>query len=336
MAQYADEAAAGDANEPVDTAGEKTPFEDFADALGLEEDGSEPEEEEEEDLGEDEEPAEEEEEAEEPEEELPAIDPPNSLTAEEKEAFKNLPREAQEFTARRIGELEKGFQRKAEEAAHTRQAVENEARQAIAQLQQQAAAELQQYADLIAPQKPDPSYYPDWQSYSTAQAHYEALVAQRGQAQQRAQEYAAQAQAQQATIEQAEMAREVEILKSAFPEWYAPETSANLQNELTAIAKELGYSDEHVQHARATDILAMRKAAEWKAKAEKLDAVNKTKMEKVREAKTLPKVTKPGVAHGTPSKQARAEASWQAARKATSRVEREAAFGDFLDKAGYL
>jgi hypothetical protein len=40
----------------------------------------------------------------------------------------------------------------------------------------------------------------------------------------------------------------------------------------------------------------MRKAAEWKVKADQLDRLNSKKMEKVRAAKTLPKTSTPGTA----------------------------------------
>src|SRR4249919_3753994 len=128
-----DMAAGGDGN-PAD-ANPATPFEDIAaEMLGADE------KEEEQPVEDDAEATEAKaelseddlsEEANEPD--LPAIDPPNSLTAEEKEAYKSLPREAQEFTARRIGELEKGFQTKAQETAQAREAARTEALQFMSQ-----------------------------------------------------------------------------------------------------------------------------------------------------------------------------------------------------------
>src|SRR5690349_7135571 len=111
----------GDGN-PAD-ANPATPFEDIAaDMLGEEEEQpAEEQPEPEAEQPEDEAAEEAEDELEIEEDDLPPIEAPNSLTAEEKEAFKNLPREAQEFTARRIGELEKGFQSKAQEAAQLKQ-----------------------------------------------------------------------------------------------------------------------------------------------------------------------------------------------------------------------
>jgi hypothetical protein len=57
----------------------------------------------------------------------------------------------------------------------------------------------------------------------------------------------------------------------------------------------IGLSDELIAQARAPDILAMRKAAEWKAKADQLDRLNAKKMEKVRAAKGLPDSATPTV-----------------------------------------
>ena len=336
MTQLADTAAVGDASEPVDTTAPKNPVDDFADALGLGEDGEEPDDDELE-TGDDED-AEPDEESEPDEPEAPAIEPPNSLTAEEKEKFKALPREAQEFTARRIGELEKGFQAKAQEAAQTRQAVENEARAAIAQIQQQAAQELQQFAAQDMPQRPDPAMLAyDPQGFYTAQAQFESAIAQRTQAQQTAAYYTQQAQQQQMAIEQAQRQQEAVFLQSNFPEWFDPSDGAKHQQELTSIAREMGYPDDLITNARAVDILAMRRAADWKAKAEKYDALNKAKMTNVRAAKDLPKVTKPGVASTqVQNRAAKAEAAWQNVKGAKSKDAQANAFADFLENSGHI
>lgn len=236
--------------------------------------------------------------------EQPAIDPPVSWKAEDKEAFKSLPPEVQKTIADRETERERFVQAKSQEAASTRVAVENEARAVIAQQQQQMAQELQQYASLIQPQEPDASQYPDWQTYSYAKSQFDAAVAQRSQAQRQAEQYAAQAQAQQQHIAQAEQQAEVAKLRTEFPEWFEP--GANHQQALTAIARDMGYSEEHVTQARAVDILAMRRAAVWKEGYDKLQALNKSKMETVREAKKLGPVTRPGVAQPAGSGKVRA------------------------------
>lgn len=235
---------------------------------------------------------------EEPEE--PAIDPPVSWKAEDKELFKSLPPEVQKTISERETERERFVQSKSQEAANVRATVENEARAVIAQQAQQAAQQLRQYEAMFQPQEPDAAY---------AKSQFDAAIAQRHQAQQTAAQYEAEAQAQRQHIEQAQQRAEVEALRTNFPEWFDPSAGANHQQQLTAIAREMGYSDEHVTQARAVDILAMRRAADWKAKADKFDALNKSKMETVREAKKLPTVTRPGVAQQPGSGKARERAA---------------------------
>lgn len=334
MAQL--EEAAGDVNEPVDAGTPTDPVDDFADAIGLDDEGNLPEDDE---HPEGDEAPEEDEQKDEPE--TPAIDPPVSWKADAKEMFKTLPAEAQKVIADREAERERFVQTKAQEAANTRASVENEARQAIAQLQQQAAEQLHHYAQMIAPQRPDPAMLQyDPQGFYAAQAKYETDVAQRQQAQQAAEQYRVQAQQQQQAQIDAEMRADVQTLQTAFPEWFDPSTSADFQQKLTATARELGYSPEHVSQARAVDILAMRNVAAIIAERDSLkaqiDGLNKAKMANVRAAKTLPKVAKPGVAHGAPNNQQRADAAWQNVVNARTSEQKYGAFADFLDNAGML
>lgn len=336
MAQL--EEAAGESNEPVD-AGNTDPLEDFADALGLDEDGNDPEEEDE-DESEGGDPEESDEQEEEPEE-TPAIDPPVSWKADAKELFKTLPPEAQKVIAERETERERFVQQKAQEAATTRQSVENEARQAFAQLQQQTASQLQQYAQQLTPQRPDPAMLQyDPQGFYAEQAKYESAIAQRTEAQQMAAQYEAQARQHQEALTQAELQQDVQVLQASLPEWFDPSSSADLQQKLTATARELGYSPDHVQQARAVDIIAMKKVADVIAERDALkaqvDGLNKAKMANVRAAKTLPKVAKPGVARNAPDRSARADAAWQNVKSARSSEQKYGAFADFLDNSGML
>lgn len=330
MTQLADDAAVGGDIEVDDAPATPKTGDDLADMLGLEEEEELPEEE-------GDEPASEEDEQEdEPAE--PAIDPPASWKADAKELFAQLPPEMQKVVSEREAQREAFVQSKAQEAANTRQAVENEARAVIAQQSQRMAQELQQYASMVTPERPDPAMLQyDPQGFYTAQSNYEAAIAQRTEAQRQAAIYEDQARQQATAIEQAEMQAEVATLRSQFPEWFAPETSANLQKDLTAIALELGYSETHVSQARAADILAMRKAATWKQGYEKWQAANKAKMEGVRAAKTLPKVAKPGVARTADQGRAnKAEAAWQRTLGAKSKAEKGDAFADYLTSSGVI
>jgi hypothetical protein len=134
-------------------------------------------------------------------------------------------------------------------------------------------------------------------AFYAQQAQYESAVAQQRELQQTAQQYAQQAQQREQQAEQARLSREHQAIVEHFPEYADPTTGPQLQRELSSVAKELGYPDELIGQARAADILAMRKAAQWRADSLKLQALNAKKMEKVRAAKGLPKVAKPGVSH---------------------------------------
>jgi hypothetical protein len=113
--------------------------------------------------------------------------------------------------------------------------------------------------------------------------------------QQRAHQLAQQAEYRAAMDAQAEHAKNHQILVDNFPEYLDPTTG--YQQKLTAVAKRIGYPDELIGQARAPDILAMRKVAEAFDKADKYDALQRTKMEKVRSAKGKPPVSaKPGMA----------------------------------------
>jgi hypothetical protein len=269
---------------------------------------------------------------------LPPIEAPVSWDAEAKELFKNLPREAQEIVAKREGERERFVQQKSQEAAQARQTAAQEAQQQLAAYHAQVAQQLQQYAQQIAPQPPDPAMLQyDPQGFYAKEAEYRAKTAQQQQLQQQAMDYAQQAQVgaiQQAQAEQAEQHR---IIVDKFPEYADPTTGPELRAKLTSVAKELGYPDELIGQARATDILAIRQAAEWKADADKYRALQKSKMEKVRAARGLPKVATPGVSQSATQLSAKsAQAALETALTSKNRDVSGAAFYQYLEKTGQI
>lgn len=268
---------------------------------------------------------------------LPPIDPPVSWDAEAKELFKSLPREAQEVVQKREAERERFVQQKSQEATQAQRNAEQAAIQQLAQIEQGYAEQFQSLAEQLQPQRPNPALLQhDPQAFYAQQAAYEASVAQRHELQQQAQHYAQQAQVRQAQIEQAEHDQQVQIITEHFPEYADPTTGPELQRTLTAVAKELGFPQELIAQARATDILAMRKASEWKAKADQLDKLNAKKMEKVRAAKGLPKSVKPGVAvSNDQTRAARSKDAWERV-KTSSGSERDAAFADYLASQGII
>lgn len=250
------------------------------------------------------------------------IAPPVSLTAEEKEAFKSWPREAQEAFTRRVGELEKGLHTKAQEAARTRAAVEQEALQTFQQLSTTYAEQLK----LLAPQIPQrPSHQlqaEDPYAYAEQMDYYEYAVAQHNHVQQQL-AHVAQRQAQVAQQAMTLQNQQTEaLLKEHFPEYLDPEQSPKLREKLSAAAIRVGYTQDQLANVDGRDILAMREVANALEKADKYDALMKQKMEKVRSAKDLPRVSRPGVAQAPG---AVANQRYQADREAMRNGDRDAA-----------
>lgn len=230
-------------------------------------------------------------------EEPEPIEPPNSLTAEEKEAFKKLSREAQEFTLRRITDAEKGIQTKAQEAAQAKRQAQQEAMQQVAEIRHQQAEELQRYAQLLLVPKPTAALHrQNPQAYFEQLEAHEQSLAQVQRVQQDAQKAQAERDQYIQALEQQDAQAFRETLQTEYPEFLDDQNGPKVRQELTATAKELGYPDDLINNANATDILALRKVAELKAKADKYDRAMAKKMEGVRAAKNkkLPKVSKPG------------------------------------------
>lgn len=256
-------------------------------------------------------------------EELPPIDAPVSWNAEEKAEFAKLPREVQETLTKREAQREKFVQTKAQEAAQAREAARQEAMQYAAQLQAETAQRLEKYAQQLTVQEPDPSLIvSDPQTYAQQMQAYRYYTAQREQAQREAGQARAEAQHYEAAVEQQEQQREIATLREQFPEYLDPASGPKLQEQLSATAKALGYPDELIGQARASDILAMKTAADWKAKAEKWDRAMAKQMERVRAGKDkLPPVAKPGAAK---SPAAVKDSQYQADREAMRRGDPDA------------
>jgi hypothetical protein len=276
--------------------------------------------------------------AEEEADDLPPIDAPVSWDAEAKAEFAELPRALQETVAKREAERERFVQSKSQEATRAKQEAEQAAHQRLAQYDAQVSQHLQSLAESLQPQRPNPQLLQyDPQAFYAQQADYEAKVAQQQQLQQQAHDHAQQAQARAQHIEQAQLAEQHRLIVEQFPEYADPTNGPKLQAELSAVARELGYPPELISQARATDILAMRKVADLKAKADKYDALQKSKMAGVRAAKGLPKVATPGVPQGSDQHRAnRATAAFEKAKTSRNRDQAGAAFYDYLQNTGQI
>lgn len=230
-------------------------------------------------------------------EELPPIAAPASWKAEEKEAFSSLPRALQETVTRREAERDKQVQAKSQEAAQTRSAVEREARDTIQQLNTRYVQQLQHFEAQFAVPEPDPQLIADDpELYAHQLQQHRNANAQRLQAQQQLAAASQQAEylRHQATVREQETTRAA--LAESFPEYLDPTNGPKLREELGSTALELGYTAEQLKNVDHLDILAMRQANEWRQDSVKYRALMSKKMQGVRAAKDLPKVSKPGVA----------------------------------------
>ena len=224
-----------------------------------------------------------------------AIAPPISWTQAEKEVFAQLPRGVQEVLSRREAERERFIQAKSQEARSARSAVEREALATFQQLQARYAEQLAHFEAQLEVPEPDPRLIAeDPALYAARLEQHRHYAAQRHEAQQ----LLAQAQAQAAFAEQEIAAREQDetraVLAGAFPEYLDAQSGPKLREELGSTALELGYTPEQLAQVDHVDILAMRKANEWRSDALKYRALMASRMETVRAARDMPRVSRPG------------------------------------------
>lgn len=268
--------------------------------------------------------------------EQPAIDPPVSWGTDAKELFAQLPADLQKQVVEREAQRERFVQQKAGEAAEAKRIAQVEATNALAETQRQYASELEQYAQLFTPQQPDPRLLQtgnpqDAAAFYQLQAQYEQGKAQHQQMMQQAQHARYEAeQREQAARAQATEA-ELTILAQAVPDWNDDAKRQAFITDVTRVGQELGYTPDILNQATAQDVLALKKALEWKSQADKWQALQKKKMEAVRAAKKLPKVSKPGVAQTNGElAQNRSQAAWQRVKTARTDHDKADAFADFM------
>lgn len=294
-------------DEPQEEAGENLEALDVSDeeiADAPLEDGDEPTEEE----------AEQEPEAEEEEPAAEVIPPPVSWSKEDAKAWEALTPEAQAVVARREQERDRFVREAGRKVAETKTAVENQARELIAQQAEDYAIALATYAQQNMPKEPDANLlytgnHDDALLYQRQEAAYRAGASQQQQLQQAIAQAQQQARVAREQAEQVDTQVETQRLQEQLPEWFDPSVGPKLKADLQSIGAELGYPAELMANANATDIIALKKAFEWKAKAERLDRIMSKQMEKVRSAKGVPKMARPGATPGKGQANARAESN---------------------------
>lgn len=247
-----------------------------------------------------------------------AIAPPASLTAEEKAAWAQLPPEAQQtlvaIEARRTAEVQTGL----EKARSAQREAESAAAGRVAEAQRLFAEQQATLAQRFAPVKPNPQHYPDWQTYSQAQARYEAEAAQHNDLMQQLNGLHAEATAEQERLEAQALQAQWKAVQNDLPEAADQAQWSELITKLSPLALELGYPEELLADATPTDIRAIKRAAEWKADADKYKALMSRQMSKVRSGKSA----KPNAAQPVGSGKARAS------MKATERLRNSGSIDD--------
>jgi len=228
----------------------------------------------------------------------PAVEAPNSWPAEDREVFKTLTPEAQAVVARREAERDKQVYAKGQEVRQ----VEATAREAVMKIQHNYATQISSLlGGSQAPERPDPRLLATGQEQHRAlfyqqEAEYRSWESQ----QQTLQTHLGQIQQQAAALEaqhfEAQKAHDESLLAQELGDiWSEPSKRQKFLSDLEPIGGELGYSRELMAQANATDILALKKALDWKAKAARWDDLQKRKMTDVRAGKQPPKVMQPGV-----------------------------------------
>lgn len=231
-------------------------------------------------------------------EDIPPIKAPVSWTPEEQEEFSKLPRTVQETLTRREAERERFIQSKAQEAKAVRVHLQEQAVSELGNIHTQNIAALQ----ALLPEIPEkPSAYlqvQDPHSYAAEMDQYEWAVAQHNNVQHLIQGIAQQhAQARQA-LEQERGEYTRAMLQEQFPEFLDAAKGPELRQSLRSTAHALGFSDNDLTDLTAPQILALRNVSDLKAKADKYDALMTKQMERVRDAKKLPPVSRPGTPQG--------------------------------------
>ncbi len=281
----------------------------------------------EDDLEGDEPEGEAEEEADESDEQETAIDAPVSLNKAEKEAFSQLPAEAQQFVTQLESRRASQVQEATTKASQAQRDAEARAAAADAEAKQVYSQQLDQFLTAFAPQAPDPQMaYSDPQRYVAAKAQYDAQKAQHDELVQQVKGIGTEAT--QALDKSFYEQRDRELM--AIPEVANEETRKSYLDKAMGAANKLGYDvAELTQTMDAEDVKRLHSVAEAFEKAEKYDAAMSRKMKRVRAGKQ--RTNKPGVAQpkGSTARKSQ-EASMQRLKQSGSQEDAVAALSHLI------
>lgn len=266
----------------------------------------------------------------------PAIDPPVSLNAEEKEVFAQLPQEAQQAWAASETRRNQQVQEATTNAKEAQRVAQAKAAQANAEAEAVFADRLKEVVSAFAPAEPDPAQYQTIQQYQHAKAQYDYAKAQHDEFAQQVSTIGKETPEQKAARIQA---RDQQLLQ--IPEVADPATRDQYIQSAFSIAAELGYDQtELAENMDAGDLKALAQAAKWKADSEELARIRAKSKERVRDKSTGKfRSIKPGAApHGDPrrSNAAKSFEKLKTVKNGKSREARDHAAADWLEKGGYL
>jgi hypothetical protein len=154
---------------------------------------------------------------------LPPIDAPVSWDAEAKERFAKLPREDQEYLSKREGERERFRSIEIPGGGSSQARCGTGCNPAARPNRAGLRGPLPAASGALQPQRPNPALLQhDPVAFYAQQAQYEGVIAQQRELQQTAQQYAQQAQQRAAMVEQAEFAKQRNIIVEHFPAHIRP------------------------------------------------------------------------------------------------------------------
>jgi hypothetical protein len=242
------------------------------------------------------------------------IDAPVSWDKDAKELFAQLPPDLQAKVVEREAQRDRVVQSATTAAAEAKRNATAEANAMFADQQRQYASHLEQIAAQFAPQRPDPALLAqDPQAFYHLQSLYEQEVAQQQELRQRASHANSEAEQREAITRQHALVQDHNILAEKLgDDWTDPGKRKALLTSLEEVGALLGYSPEAQGQAGATDILALKAAAEWKAKADKYDQSISAQMKRVRNGESLTRAAKPGTSPTRGERSARnRDTAWQ-------------------------
>jgi hypothetical protein len=235
-----------------------------------------------------------------------AVPMPNSWSKDDQAAWEALSPEQQAIVGRRESERDAKLKDLSNDTARVKATAVSEAHNALADNYEHSAKVLQNVVARFMPQRPDPAllsgsdadrleHYAQTERYKAALDEVQEIVGESKALDQKAQE------ARMASLRAGAQVSWQNIVREN-PDWFDPsanDLTADARSLIETTGAELGYpinlqeefGDNAIGYAELdeSDIFAIKRASEWRVKAEKWDAYEKSKAEGQRVVKKLPK-----------------------------------------------